>query len=333
MSPRHNPPRLAFLAAAITVALTAPAAAVAAGETSEESPAPGPITAARIFNTATKQPASVKELSDYCAQNQGDCRFKVDRDASSDYFTTVKSFGNAVVNCTNNDIKVTREVALKVSSSDNLGGQITGKLAVEGQLTANGSVTAGVGGEAGGTFKTPDQSKGPSAEASAKGTVNGSGTVGASASLKAAFEGGFQLSYAKTWSTEQTESTAYELTVNPGDALTFSGSAAMQRIAGSILTGGGIGADNVIVDGPSSVNRSTFAASTHTVPGNTCDRLRPPGTTPPPPKPTPGPQPNPGPQPGLRTITPPTGLVELPGGRLPAGSHLKKTVVLRGDRP
>ncbi|MEU3605616.1 hypothetical protein AB0E83_09170 [Streptomyces sp. NPDC035033] len=327
MSPHTNTRRVAFLAVAIAVALTTPAA-VAAEESSDAS-APGPVTAARLFDTVTKQPASVQQLSDYCAEHQGDCRFKVNRDASSDYFTTVKSFGNAVVNCTNNDIKVSREVSLKVSSSDNLGGQITGKLAVEGQLTANGSVTAGVGGEAGGGFKTPDQSQGPSAEASAKGTVNGSGTVGASASLKAAFEGGFQLSYAKTWSTEQTESTSYELVVNPGDALTFSGSAAMQRIAGSILTGGGIGADNVIVDGPSSVNRSTFAASTHTVPGNTCDRLRPPGTTAPPPKP------NPGPGPGLRTITPApaSGLVELPGGRLPAGSHLKKTVVLRGERP
>ncbi|MDI3424016.1 hypothetical protein [Streptomyces luteolus] len=269
-------------------------------------------------------------MSAYCKKHAGDCRFKVDRDSSSEYFTAVKSLGNAVVNCTAEDIKVTREVSLSVSSSDNLGGEITGQLSVEGQLAVNGSVTAGVNGEAAGTFKTPDQSKGPSPEASAKGSANGSGTVGGSASLRTAFQGGFKLSYAKNWTTQQTESTSYTLTVNPGDALTFGGSAAMQRVAGSIMTSGGAGAHGVVVDGPSSVNHSSFVANTHTVPGTTCKRLRPSDDGPEDP-PAPGPAPAPGPERSLRAANAP-GLVELPGGGLPAGSHLKSRTVLHGGR-
>ncbi len=302
---------LALGAAAVVVALTVPAASAVADPDRT-------VPAAQAFNGDTPL-TSVKEVSDYCAAHAGDCRFKVDRAASSEYHTAVKSLGNAVVNCTKADIKVTRQVSLQVSSSDNLGGEITGRITLDGQLTAQGSVTAGVSGEAGGNFKMPDQSKGPSAEVNAKGGANASGTIGGSASLRAAFEGAFRLSYSKTWSTQQTESTSYEVVVKPGDALVFGASAAMQRVAGSISTGGGLGIRNVFVDGPSSVNTSTFVADTFTVPGNTCQKLRPGGRT------------------GVEdTTTPrPPGLTRsaaLPSTpELPEGSRLKERVELGGE--
>ncbi|MCF3132753.1 hypothetical protein [Streptomyces olivochromogenes] len=259
-------------------------------------------------------------MSAYCAAHAGDCRFKVDRAASSEYHTAVKSLGNAVVNCTKEDIKVTRQLSLQVSSSDDLGGEITGQITIEGQLGVTGSVTAGVSGEAGGNFKTPDQSKGPSAEVNAKGSANGSGTVGGSASLRAAFEGAFKLSYSKTWTTQQTESTSYEVVVKPGDALVFGASAAMQRVAGSISTGSGLGVRNVFVDGPS----SAFVADTFTVPGSTCLKLRPGGQT------------------GVEDTTtttapkPPTrragAAVRPVAVELPAGSRLVKRVEATGER-
>ncbi|MBC3843715.1 hypothetical protein GXW82_36360 [Streptacidiphilus sp. 4-A2] len=83
----------------------------------------------------------------------------------------------------------------------------------------------------------------------AKGGVNGSGTLTGSASLSAAFQGAFKLAYNKTWSTQQTESTSYQVTVPSGDALMFGASAAMQRIAGSLLAGIGLAVRNVFVDG------------------------------------------------------------------------------------
>ncbi|MER5719363.1 hypothetical protein [Streptomyces sp. NPDC002132] len=259
--------RVVALSVALVVSLALPAGSAAADPDLT-------VPAAQAYD-GDKPLTSTKAVSDYCAAHAGDCRFKIDRLASSEYHTAVKSVGNAIVNCSKEDIKVTRQVSLQVSSSDNLGGEITGQITLEGQLGASGSVTAGVSGEAGGNFKTPDQSKGPSAEVNAKGGASGSGTIGGSASLRAAFEGAFKLSYAKSWTTQQTESTSYEVIVKPGDALVFGASAAMQRVAGSILTGGGLGVRNVFVDGPSSVNTSTFVADTFTVPGNTCQRLRP----------------------------------------------------------
>ncbi|MFF0143616.1 hypothetical protein ACFYRN_45450 [Streptomyces sp. NPDC005227] len=301
--------RVLTLSAAVVVSLALAAASAVAD------PGQG-VPAAQAFN-GDKPVASVKEVSDYCAAHTGDCRFKINRAGSSEYHTSVKSLGNAVVNCTKEDIKVTRQISLQLSSSDNLGGEITGRLTVEGQLNASGSVTAGVSGEAGGTFKTPDQSKGPSAEVTAKGGANGSGTIGGSATLRAAFEGAFKLAYSKTWSTQQSESTSYEVVVKPGDALMFGASAAMQRVAGSISTGNGLGIRNIFVDGPSSVNTSTFVADTFTVPGNTCQKLRPGGKT------------------GIEDTTAPTPpttrATTVPSTpELPEGSRLKERVELDG---
>lgn len=298
----------------------------------DDAPQGAPAVAAAQPYDGAQQLTSVKPVADYCATHANECRFVIDRAASSQYLTAVRSLGNVIVNCTKDPIKVTRQVSLQVTDSDNLGGEITGQLTVEGQLSGSAAVTAGVAGEAGGNFKTPDQSKGPSAEVNAKGSANGSGTLTGSASLRAAFQGAFRLFYNKAWTTQQTETTTYDTAVDPGDALTFGASTAMQRVAGGIFAGK-LGIRNVFVDGPSSVNSSTFVAETYTVPGDTCLRVRPPrptgtdNTTPPG---TGGTPPGPGADRALPTARP-DGLTVLPGG-LPLGSRLKHRTVLSGGR-
>ncbi|MBF9072657.1 hypothetical protein [Streptacidiphilus fuscans] len=340
---------LTAVATAAAVALCGPTATATADSAASDAlpTVDGPaVPVAQAYDGNTLLP-STQRVTDFCGAHANACRFVIDRAASSEYLTAVKSLGNAVINCTSSPITLTRDVSMDVSNSDNLGGEITGQITVQGQLSGSAAVTAGVSGEAGGNFKTPDQSKGPSAEVNAKGGANGSGALTGSASLSTAFQGAFKLAYNKTWSTDQKESTTYQVTVLSGDALMFGASAAMRRIAGGIFVGNGMGIKNVYVDGPSSVNNSTFVAETYTVPNNTCTRLRPDGktgnneTTPPPTKALP---------PGgtamrgipTRSVPPrstatrsmptlPSGLIELPGG-LPAGSRLTQQVALPGGR-
>lgn len=254
--------------------------------------------------------ASTQKVTEYCASHPGGCRFQINRAASGDYYSAVKSLGNAVVNCTKDEITVAREITLRTASSDNLGGEITGKIAIEGTINTSGEVTAGVNGKATGEFTTPDKSKGPTATVGAEAGASGSGKIAGSLGVKGAFEGAFKLAYQRSWTTEQTEKTTYSTKVRPGDALVFGASSAMQRIAGEITTGTGSGIRRVVVDGPSTVNTSTFVADTFTVPGDTCDRLRPEGKT------------------GTEDTTapaPPRGLTPV---NLPEGSRLKDRDVL-----
>ncbi|MFJ2750541.1 hypothetical protein [Streptomyces sp. NPDC087297] len=254
--------------------------------------------------------ATTQKVTEYCASHPGGCRFQINRAASGDYYSAVKSLGNAVVNCTKDEITVAREITLRTASSDNLGGEITGKIAIEGTINTSGEVTAGVNGKATGEFSTPDKSKGPTATVGAEAGASGSGKIAGSLGVKGAFEGAFKLAYQRTWTTEQTEKTTYSTKVRPGDALVFGASSAMQRIAGEITTGTGLGIRRVVVDGPSTVNTSTFVADTFTVPGNTCDRLRPEGKT------------------GTEDTTapaPPRGLMPV---NLPEGSRFKDRDVL-----
>ncbi|MFD9724867.1 hypothetical protein [Streptomyces sp. NPDC059072] len=232
--------------------------------------APG-IPAVQAFD-GDKPLASAARVREYCAAHPTGCRFTIDPLASGEYYSAVKSFGNAVVNCTRDPVTVVRDITLRTSSTDNLGGEITGKIAVEGQISATGEVTAGVSAKGTGEFTTPNKQQGPSATVGAEAGVNGSGKVGGSVGVKAAFEGAFKLSYQRSWVTDQTEKTTYTTTVRPGEALAFGASAAMQRVAGTLTTGTGLSARKVVVDGPSTVNNSTFMADTFQVPRSVCDR-------------------------------------------------------------
>ncbi|MBO4274797.1 hypothetical protein [Microbispora triticiradicis] len=236
------------------------------------------LPTARAFDGARPLP-SVRPVTEYCAANPGACRFTVHKAGSGDFYSTVRSLGNAAINCTDDNITVERQITLRTGSADNLGGEITGKIAVEGQLNASGEVSAAVNAEGSGSFDTPNKQQGPSATFGAKAGANGSGKVGGSLGLKGAFEGAFKLAYQHTWTSEHTESTTYTTVVRPGDALVFGASAAMQRVAGTITAPNGLSVRDVVVTGPSTVNTSTFVAETFVVGGNTCEQVHPHATT------------------------------------------------------
>ncbi|GAA0299935.1 hypothetical protein GCM10010302_43130 [Streptomyces polychromogenes] len=265
---RPGLPGAAALGAVLGLALPLCLLSRAAAEPLPQAPA---VPAVKAFDGDEPLP-SADRVRAYCAAHPGGCRFTIDPLASGSYYTAVKSFGNAVVNCTRDPVTVTRQIALRTSSSDNLGGEITGKIAVEGQITASGEVTAGVTAKGSGEFTTPNKQQGPTATVGAEAGVNGSGKVGGSVGVKGAFEAAFKRTYQRTWVTEQTETTTYNTTVRPGEALAFGASAAMQRIAGTLTTGTGLKAGGIVVDGPSTVNNSTFMADTFPVPASVCDR-------------------------------------------------------------
>ncbi|MEV6028950.1 hypothetical protein [Streptomyces sp. NPDC052036] len=272
--------RTVLAAGSAALALVLPATASAAGGDPASGPAQPPVPTARAYDRDGREMRSVKPVLDYCRSQPGGCRFALDdKILPLQFFSTVRSFGNAVINCTQSDITVDRKVDLETGSQDNLGGEITGSVALEGQVNVSGEVSAGVSGEGGITFKTPNMKDGPMSETNAKGGAQGSGKLGASLSAKAAFQAAFKAQYQHTWTARHTESTAYHMTVKQGDALVFAASAAMQRIAGTLTTDRGQVVRNIVVESPSTVNTSSFIASTTTMPGSTCDRLRPSGNT------------------------------------------------------
>lgn len=257
--------------AAVAAVLALVPALLPSHAAAEPPPKAQPIPVVKAFDGDEPLP-SADRVRKYCAAHPGGCRFTIDPLASGSYYSTVKSFGNAVVNCTRDPVTVARQIALRTSSTDNLGGEITGKIAVEGQISASGEVTAGVSAKGTGEFTTPNKQQGPSATVGAEAGVNGSGKVSGSVGVKAAFEAAFKRTYQRTWVTDQTETTTYTTTVRPGEALAFGASAAMQRIAGTLTTGTGLKASGIVVDGPSTVNNSTFMADTFPVPRSVCDR-------------------------------------------------------------
>ncbi|MEV7541097.1 hypothetical protein [Streptomyces sp. NPDC089915] len=265
---RPGLPGATVLGTVLGLALSLCPLSPAAAEPPPKAPA---VPAVKAFDGDRRLP-SADRVRAYCAAHSGDCRFTIDPLASGGFYTAVKSFGNAVVNCTRDPITVARQIALRTSSSDNLGGEITGKIAVEGQISATGEVTAGVTAKGSGDFTTPNKQLGPTATVGAEAGVNGSGKVGGSVGVKAAFEAAFKRTYQRTWVTEQTETTTYTTTVRSGEALSFGASVAMQRIAGTLTTGTGLKASGIVVDGPSTVNNSTFMADTFPVPASVCDR-------------------------------------------------------------
>ncbi|MGG2464259.1 hypothetical protein ACO0M4_31595 [Streptomyces sp. RGM 3693] len=233
------------------------------------------IPQARAYDKNNKPMASVAPVLRYCNKNPKGCNFKMTRALPLQFTSVVKSLGNAVINCTNKDIKVDRTVQLQTGSQDNLGGEITGSIALEGTINANGEVSAGVNGEGSVNAKTPNMKEGPMSEAGAKVGANASGKVGASVGLKATFSGAFKAHYQRSWTTTHTESTVYHMEVKNGDTLIFAAEAAMERISGVLTTNNGQRISNVVVDAPSSVNSSSFIARTDTTPAGVCNRLRP----------------------------------------------------------
>ncbi|MFD3659777.1 hypothetical protein ACFWVF_04085 [Streptomyces sp. NPDC058659] len=275
MSPRRPRARLSALA----LGLTAPLALLAPPAAAEETPGEPPAAPVARAVTADGRPAKIAEVLEYCGTKRTACSFAIDPQQDREYATAVKSLGNAVVNCTTSDMGVDRTVTLRTSSTDNIGGEISGKITVEGTVTAAGEVTTNLSNDITSENKTPNLKDGPTSTNGTKTTVAGGGKLSGSMSAKLAFEAAFKATYSKSWTIENTEATVYKTTVKPYDMLVFGASASMRRVVGNLVTDTGKKILNVSVDSPSMVNSSTFVAQTYAVPDNLCGRKRPAGDT------------------------------------------------------
>ncbi|WP_308407505.1 hypothetical protein, partial [Streptomyces venezuelae] len=310
------PPRAALLPAlSVLLGLAATALAPPAGA-AEEGPGETPVPRAV---TADGRPAKVDDVLKHCETKRSACTFVIDRKLSREYVTAVKSLGNAVVNCTQNDMAVDRTVTLKTGTTDNIGGEISGQITAEGTVSASGEVTTNLSNDNSSENKTPNLKDGPTSTNGTKTTVAGGAKAAGSTSARLAFQAAFKATYSKSWTTEATEQTVYKTTVNAHDMLVFGANAAMRRVAGSLVADTGQQILGIVVDSPSMVTSSTFIAQTYAAPAGVCGGTRPTGNTAPTPAPGPGPVPAPG----------PPSAVEVPAARaVPSGAEPKRAVVV-----
>lgn len=282
-SPRpRRAARLAALAPGAALAVTVPFAAPAGAAAAETGPPPR-FPVARALD-GEKPLASPKDVTGLCAQKK-DCTFRMYGKTPREFVSGVLSVGNAAVNCTNSDLVIERTVTFTTSSTDNIGGAISGKAAIEGgvdtTVTVSGSATATQGTADSITNFGPNKDKGPNTEDQNKNNSETSGTVAGSNALhlgaKASFESAFSASYSKQWQVVTTESTRTAFTVSAGDELQFGVANAMSRVSGELhVNGTGKLIKDVMVDSPSSVNVSSVVAQTYAVPDK-CLSIRPPG--------------------------------------------------------
>ncbi|MER5931822.1 hypothetical protein [Streptomyces sp. NPDC002054] len=267
---------LAAPALALAASLASPLPALAAPP--QPGAAPGPVPVPRAV-TADGRPAKVADVLKECERNPSGCSFRIDRKLGIEFATTVRSLGNAVINCTQNDMNVERTVTLRAGTTDNINGEISGSVTAEGTIQASGEVTTNLANESGTSHKSPDLSKGPTTETSTKVNVGGGAKVAGGTSAKLAFQAAFKAAYAKTWTVDTTETTTYKSTVKAHDMMVFGATVAMRRIVGQLVTNKGSGILNVAVDSPSMANDSHFVAQTSTAPGGLCSGTRPPNNT------------------------------------------------------
>ncbi|MEU4064744.1 hypothetical protein AB0F25_20405 [Streptomyces wedmorensis] len=319
-------PALSVLLGLAAVSLAPPAGAAplappTGSSAAEEGPGETPVPRAL---TADGRPAEIGEVLKHCGTKRSACTFTIDPKLSREYVTAVKSLGNAVVNCTQSDMAVERTVTLKTGTTDNIGGEISGKIAAEGTVSASGEVTTNLSNDITSENKTPNLKDGPTSTNGTKTTVSGGAKVAGSLSAKLAFEAAFKATYSKSWTTESTETTVYKSTVKAHDMLVFGANAAMRRVAGSLVAKTGQRIIGIVVDSPSMVTSSTFVAQTYAAPAGVCGGTRPTGNTAPTPAPGPGPAPAPGPG--------PVSAAEVPVARaVPPGAEPKRVVVLPAD--
>ncbi|MEV5974524.1 hypothetical protein [Streptomyces sp. NPDC051921] len=262
-----------FLLPALALGLAVPLAPpVAADEAPAEPPTPRAVA-------ADGRPAKVTDILKQCDDKPESCRFVIDPKNGREFSTAVRSLGNAVVNCTVSDMSVDRTVTLRTSSTDNIGGEISGKITAEGTVSASGEVNTNLVNDITSENKTPNLKDGPTSTNGTKTSVAVGGKVAGSMSAKLAFEAAFKATYSKSWTVDNTETTTYKTTVKPYDMLVFGASAAMRRVVGSLVTSTGAQVSGIAVDSPSMVNSSTFVAQTYAVPDQLCGRKRPPQNT------------------------------------------------------
>ncbi|WP_328952865.1 hypothetical protein [Kitasatospora purpeofusca] len=263
-------------AIAVLVPLGAPGAAAA-----DAGPPPFPV--ARALDGEVPLP-SAQEVAGLCDGGAG-CSFRMYDRAPREFVSGVLSVGNAAINCTDDLMEIDRTVTFVTSSTDNIGGQISGKAALEGgvdtTVTVSGSGTITPGFVTGTTMNGPNKDKGPTTKDDVKNTTEVTGTVSGSNALhlgaKATFESAFQATFSRQWQAVTTESTRVVFTVGNGDEIQFGVVNAMSRAAGELkVNNTGKLIKDITVDSPSSVNVSSVVAQTFSVPDK-CLSLRPPG--------------------------------------------------------
>ncbi|MER8186922.1 hypothetical protein [Kitasatospora sp. NPDC094015] len=304
--------RSALLGPAAALALLGPWA-VPAGAGPQGAAAP-PFPTAQVLDGADR-PASAAEVAGLCAQ-EGACSFRMYDPAPREFVSGVLSVGNAAINCTSGTMEIDRTVTFVTSSTDNIGGAISGRAALEGgvdtTVTVAGSASATPGVVNSVTQFGPNKDKGPFTEDQVKNTAEATGTVSGSNALhlgaKATFESAFQASYSRQWQAVSTESTRVVFTVSPGDEIQFGMVNATSRTAGELKVNG---TDKLIkditVDSPSTVTASSIVAQTFAVPDK-CLSLRPPG----------------------RSAA--TGLIDLPADRAESARRAPDAVLVRSAR-
>ncbi|MER6098229.1 hypothetical protein ABT154_20680 [Streptomyces sp. NPDC001728] len=311
--------RRAALLPALSVLLGLAAASLAPPAVAAEEEGPGETPVARAL-TADGRPAKVADVLEHCGSRRSACTFVIDPKLGREYVTAVKSLGNAVINCTQSDMAVDRTVTLKSGTTDNIGGEISGKIAAEGTVSASGEVSTNLSNDITSENKTPNLKDGPTSTNGTKTSVSGGAKASGSMSAKLAFEAAFKATYSKSWTIENTETTAYKTTVNAHDMLVFGANAAMRRVVGSLVAKSGQRIIGIAVDSPSMVTSSTFIAQTYAAPAGVCGGTRPAGNTAPAPAPGPGPAPAPG------------AAAEVPAARaVPPGAEPKRVVVVPAD--
>ncbi|MFF3618349.1 hypothetical protein [Streptomyces sp. NPDC002467] len=268
---------LPVLALGLGIGLVVPPVGTAAADAGAR-PGPETVPVARGL-TADDREVRADEIVEYCGTRRDACTFLIDTARSREYSTAVTSLGNAVVNCTTDPMTVDRTVTLRTGSSDNIGGEISGRATTEGTVTATGEVTANLADESSNGHKTPYLNTGPTSENGTRNTVSSGSRESGSTSVKQAFETAYKSTYSRAWTTENTETTTYRTTVKPYDMLVFGASAAMRRVVGSLVTDQGKKLTDVAVESPSMVNASRFVAQTYAVPDGLCGRKRPGGDT------------------------------------------------------
>ncbi|MCG0066687.1 MULTISPECIES: hypothetical protein [Streptomyces] len=102
---------------------------------------------ARAFD-GTKPLKSVDEVTSLCGQTKRySCSFKLAPERKREYTSAVYSVSNGAINCTNSDMTIKRTVKLDTSSTDNIGGEISGSGTIEGTAWTDNEVSGSATGE------------------------------------------------------------------------------------------------------------------------------------------------------------------------------------------
>ncbi|MFF8655815.1 hypothetical protein [Streptomyces huasconensis] len=274
------------LAVFICLSLTMPAAPAHADPASSSSVELPSLPEARAYDAKGKPIKDYRKVLQECQPSQGKpspCVFELDKE-KQEFRTAVVSVGNAVENCTDDSIVVTKEVELTSSSTDNIGGEISGSAMFEGTINntasvtmddtvqVTGSTTKQVANENTHQTWSPHSSKAQSsttnkASEQMSGTATGQNTahVGVTDSVlvgaRASFTAAFRATFSKSWTKTAKETTTHKFEVRPGRTLHFGASFAMATVTGDMTnkkTGDKL--ENFSMHTPSTANSSRLIA-------------------------------------------------------------------------